>query len=253
MIKGLKSITSTYSEQELNVFFQSSIFNPSIHWATEFSELYKNEGLRINWRCQTRVDCLSREVLEHLASSGLRVIDLGLESASERQLLALGKTKSPKQYLEKAEQFIQYSHDLGIFVKLNVMLYAGETEKTVSETLKWLRGNRRYFKGISANPFYVYGHGNKGQSFLREVSKLGATPVDTDSLANRGYARLNLSKDIDYATAVRICDDIQREFMDAKDYFDLKAFTYFPRGYSRQDFVNEVEKTPSQDLHFNRN
>jgi len=253
MIKELRLITAIYSEEELNVFFQSSIFNPNIHWAKEFSELYNNEGLKINWRCQTRVDCVSKGVLEYLANSGLRVIDLGLESASERQLLAMGKTKSPKQYLEKAEQFIQYASDLNIFVKLNIMLYAGETMKTVSETLKWLRRNRKYFKGISANPFYVYGHGNKGQLFLKEVLKLGATPVDIDSLENRGYTFLNLSNDIDYNTAIEICNDIQREFMNANDYFELKAFTYFPRGYSYQDFIDDVENDTGQDLPFKKN
>ncbi len=35
--------------------------------------------------------------------------------------------------------------------------------------------------------------------------------------------------------------EISRDFMTAKDYFDLKSFSYFSRDYSYSDFIRDIK------------
>jgi len=112
-----------YNSNTLNFYFQASIFNPSITWSKEFSELYCQKELMFNWRFETRVDTLNPDSLPFLASAGLKVIDLGLESASPIQLSNMGKTKDALKYLEKAETVLKTAYENNIWTKQNIILY----------------------------------------------------------------------------------------------------------------------------------
>ena len=96
-----------YDTDMLNIYFESSIFLPTLSWSKRFRELYRTSGSRFGWRCTTRVDSANAEAFEILSDAGLKVVDFGLESASPSQLIRMGKTKDPERYLRKAEDIIK--------------------------------------------------------------------------------------------------------------------------------------------------
>jgi hypothetical protein len=235
---------------DITPYFECSFFRPSANWINELAKRYKAEGLELRWRTESRVDTLTPSQVECLAAGGMKVIDLGLESASARQLLAMRKTTRPTVYLRKADELLRACHENGIWTKVNVLLYAGETEGTLNETLEWIESRRAWVKGVSVNPVVVYRDGTSADYCLRSLRELGARPVADGSLETLGYADLHLSKDFDWANSLERCLKIGQSFMNARDYFDLKSFSYFPRSLTWQGFQEIVAQTPEQILPF---
>jgi len=234
-------------------YFECSFFRPPATWIAEFADRYKAEGLTVRWRTESRVDSLTPSQLERLAAGGLKVIDLGLESASARQLLAMRKTTRPDVYLRKADELLRTCAENGIWTKVNVLLYAGETEATLGETLDWLERRRSWIKGLSVNPLVVYRDGTSADGYLRSLRELGARPVAEGSLETLGFVDLHLSEDFDWVNSLERCLRIGQSFMTARDYFDLKSFSYFPRSLTWHRFEIVVAQTPKAILPFRQN
>ena len=249
-VEALGLYTAVYGTPYIHPYFESSYFRPTMSWSREFRDLYKNEGLGIQWRCETRVDGLSPEILSNLAQTGLKVVDLGLESASATQLLRMRKTSKPTVYLQRASTFLRECKSLGIWAKVNVLLYAGETFDTLKETIDWLESHRECIKGVSVNPLTVYGHDVSAKQFLDEVSQWGARPVDSIAWMATGLTQLHLSDVIDYDMSMELCRLISKQFMSDRDYYDLKSFSYFPRSMSYAKFRELIEKVSHSDWPF---
>lgn len=220
-----------YETRGLNIYFESSVFLPTIEWSEKFRELYRKNNSRFLWRCTTRVDAVNCQSLEILAQAGLKAVDFGLESASAEQLLKMNKTKNPLSYLEKAEYILRSLSSKGVWAKLNILLYAGETLKTFSETKDWLLKNKQYIKGISANPLAIYLNGlHDTLLYCDEIEKLTGRKVRREELLSRGITYVDLSDEIDVSKAFLLCRELSGAVMTKDDYLDLKSICYSQRG-----------------------
>jgi len=253
LVQEINNILKVYSAKKMNFYFESSIFKPTKLWANTFRDLYKKNNLNIKWRCETRADIqLSDDILETLASSGLKILDIGLESASYQQLINMEKTLKPKSYLEKASKLLKKCHEYGILVKVNLMLYPGENMNTIAETMSFLDKHKKYIKGISAYPMVIYGTDYHAHYFLMQIKKLGASSIDNDNKINNiGITELNLSKEITNQKAKDIAIQISKRYMSSRDYYDLKSFNYFPRDYTYSDFNSSIRLVNKNKLPFN--
>lgn len=245
LIGEIKRAVDMYGSEDINFYFEASLFLPTLKWAREFKQLYLNEKMSVKWRCESRVDALKPEIIKELAQAGLKVIDLGLESASISQLKAMNKTSKPEFYLEKAQSIIEACSNENIEVKVNVLLYAGEDFATIEETKDWLIQNKRYIRGVSVNPVVVYGPNSDTEYF----TSLGANIIDTSQ--NLGYSYMDLSSEIDYDTALRLGNELSKSVMSHDDYFILKKFSYFPRSYEYGDYIKDIAKADIEELPFN--
>jgi len=251
LMQEIKNILDLYEEKQVNFYFESSIFKPTASWANEFCELYIKNNLKILWRCETRADInLSESILETLAKSGLKVFDVGLESASFQQLKSMGKTLKPKQYLEQTSQFLKLCYKYDIWVKINIMFYPGETKNTIIETMNFLDKHKIYIKGISAYPMIIYGTDNYAKLFLNEIERIGASAVN-NKVENTGITELNLSNELSNQEAKLAAITISKRYMSVQDYYDLKSFNYFSRDYTYLDFKNHIKLLSNEKLPFN--
>lgn len=224
-----------------NVYFQAPHFIFEKNWIKEYYDYItlKNRASVVPWRCTTRVDTVpvDDEQLDMLAQCGLKIVDIGFESASSVQLLAMNKTKKPDSYLKRMDEILQKFNKHGIWVKLNILLYAGENKDTIKETEDWLVARRNLIKGVScANLIYYENAGNKD-----EFIKLGASIPNEKECSDNGFIGMNLSKEIDREKALRLCCEIPKLIMTEKDYYDIKAHSYFQNGYSYGDFLNDIK------------
>ena len=128
----LRQLAGDYGDHGIHPYFQSSFFLPNPRWAQALAEQVQRCDARILWRCESRVDGIKPEIVPSLAAAGMKVIDLGLESAAPEQILAMNKARDPARYLGAASKLLQACARYGIWVKVNVMLYAGETAHTLS-------------------------------------------------------------------------------------------------------------------------
>jgi radical SAM superfamily enzyme YgiQ (UPF0313 family) len=250
LIAAMKGAIAIYGVSDVRFYLEASWFVPREDWAETLAMRYTEAGLTNRWRCETRVDSLQPRTLNHLARSGLKVLDLGLESASVKQLGAMKKTSRPAAYLERASALLSQCRDLGIWTKVNVMLYAGETDETLAETMEWLAKHKSKITGVSVGAVMVYGHGSGARDYLTELQTLGAKCVDPDSVDRDGYAHLHLSKEIDYDRAKALSIQIAQEYMTDRNYYDLKAFSYLPRDYLYGDFVADLDGLRTDALPF---
>ena len=247
VVKEVTELEKMYSYETFNLYFQMATFNASDQWINIFEKGMENFKNPIFWRCTSRVDTLKKNDIIKLSKIGLKVIDLGLESASFEQLIRMGKTSTPKDYLIRAEQILQEANSCGVWVKLNILLTAGESMASIAETINWLERNKELVKGVSVNCETIYGPRNR---LIHELSKHGASYVDEHELLEKGYARINLSNTIDFNTANQIAKDISRRMMTADDYFDLKKYGYFSRKYTKEEFWHDIKKLDSNSLPF---
>ena len=250
VVRAMQKAVGLYRDEGLHFYLEASWFKPTASWAREFAQEYLQDGLKTLWRCETRVDALQAAILPDLARSGLRVIDLGLESASASQLIRMNKTRDVSRYLRRASELLHRCTDLGIWPKVNVMLYAGETEETITQSREWLDQHRKCIKGVSVGAVTVYGHDRQAHQYMTELSAFGASPVDASSIDREGYASLHLSRDVDYDRSRAISSEIARDHMNDRDYYDLKAFSYLPRGYTYGDFRKDLAGATDDDLPF---
>jgi hypothetical protein len=123
----MADVQTQYRGGPIRPYLQSSFFVPNPRWASRMREIVGARGLAIPWRCETRVDAMKPETVEHLAAAGLKVIDLGLETASPTQIGAVNKSPNPDRYLRMASDLLVACRANGVWVKANVLLYGGET------------------------------------------------------------------------------------------------------------------------------
>jgi radical SAM superfamily enzyme YgiQ (UPF0313 family) len=246
----IRAVQNVYNEfAGLKLYFECSSFAASRKWAKEL----EREQLHVAWRTEARVDALRPDVIPGLARSGLRVLDLGLESASPLTLTRMNKTDDPATYLAAADLLLRACHEHGVWAKLNVVLYAGETKDTVSQTRDWLVQRSHMIKGVSAGPLIAYRTMRKTHHrFLAHITALGARPVDDRALDSEGMAELHLSPEIDRDAAQAYARDISRALMTERDYFDLKSFGYFPRSLTFSRFQAHVDTATQEALPFRR-
>lgn len=134
-------------------------------------------------------------------------------------------------------------------VKLNILLYPGETRHTLDETLSWLRQHQHCFQGVSANPVILYPHETL-RGLPKHFAERGATLVSEDQLVKYGYADLNLSHDFPHEQALEACLEVSREFMTMSSYFDIKKFGYFSPALTWDDFRSAAQLDDPRQLPF---
>lgn len=237
----LDKLYSTYS-----VYLEAPNFYFEPRWVDEYHNTVSSRSVIIPWRCTTRVESVPLAQLKKLSESGLKIIDVGLESASHSQLLRMGKTKQPTVYLEQAERLLVECNKHGILVKLNILLYAGENEKTIGETMQWLKDRREIIHGVSVGSIVYY----KGMGNFDELTRFGASIVCGEDLECHGYANLNPSPTLSFKQSQNLCIQISKSVMTHQEYFDLKSHSYFERGYDYSDFVRDIATCDPKRLPF---
>lgn len=262
VVENLKYLRRFYNNESFYTYFQASNFCPNREWASKLFEEYRKNHLDSLWRCEIRVDTIAPDTLELLARSGLRVIDVGLESASKTQLERMGKSRDPNLYLEKADILLKASSKLGVLPKLNIMLYPGETHKTINETISWLRERELLIKGVSVGALILFGTKDEIKPSLDLFKNLGASLATPKPNDPDGIHRLNLSNEINIDIVEKYSSDICKMLMSDEDYFFLKSFCYFPRDYNHANYkadkaskvqhTNKIQSVKCQQLIYAR-
>jgi len=91
------------------------------------------QKIDIRWRCSTRIDCITEELVLKMKQAGLVDIEVGIETGSAR----MQKLTNKRLDLKKAHEKIGFMLRNGIRVGLFFMYgFPEETEEDLSETLK---------------------------------------------------------------------------------------------------------------------
>lgn len=80
----IEEIKYTYSSSKGKIDFQDDTFTLDRKKVVDFCKQVLSNNLKINWRCNTRIDLVDEELLELMKKSGCILIHFGIESGNER-------------------------------------------------------------------------------------------------------------------------------------------------------------------------
>ena len=136
VIKEMRALSTLYDPD--TIWFADDTFTINPFWINSFSDKVAQNGNIIPFRCFTRADRVSPEMLTKLKAIGCRLIHMGVESGSQRVLDKMNKG----QNIDIIKNASTYIHNAGIELNYFIMFgYPGEklqdiraTEKLIQET-----------------------------------------------------------------------------------------------------------------------
>lgn len=115
-------------------FFRGDTFTVDKKWILDLCKQISDEGLKITWYCNSRVDTIDREMLEAMKKAGCKLITFGIESGNEQMLKNIRKGITKQQALDA----IRTTREVGIIAwAFYIIGLPGETEQTIDETIEF--------------------------------------------------------------------------------------------------------------------
>jgi len=167
-------------------------------------------GLKIKWNCGTRVDMVTKELLQKMKDAGCVSVWFGVESGSQNVLDEMQKGISPEQTIRA----VGWVRELGLKPAPNVLLgFPGETKESALKTIK-------FAQQISPDDIAYY----------NIATPLPGTPL-FDLVKEKGWLRITDFDKYDCKTPV-----FETPMLSSKDLAELheKAFRSF---YLRPTYI----------------
>ncbi|WP_434347630.1 B12-binding domain-containing radical SAM protein [Myxococcus virescens] len=242
----------TWPELErVPIYFECPVFFCTSRNVENYAECLAPFKGRIEWRTQCRVDSVTPEVLPKLHQMGLRMLDVGLESASPRMLELMKKTEgSTEQYLRRAQILIDRAAACGVGVKLNILLYAGENEQSAGETESFIMRNRDKLAGIAAAAAIEFPGSDLGNQLGKLQVQFGTQRREDARVSSAGIYPLDLSHEFPLERAREWCLNMTRSVTTAESYYRLKRIGYFRPDFSFSEFMQVVHAADPDSLPF---
>jgi len=109
------------------IFFREDNFTLNNKRIFDFCELLIKKNIGIKWMCETRVDSLSKGLLDLMHKSGCRCIYIGVEAGTQRLLNILDK----KITIDQVKQVARWCRRLGI--KIHASFLTGVPNETMND------------------------------------------------------------------------------------------------------------------------
>lgn len=116
--------------------FRDQVFTANRRRVEEICDLILARGLNVEWLFETRIDRITKDLLEKVRGAGCNRIHYGLETGDESFLQSIGKPGVEKKAVIEA---FRNTKALGIRTVAHVIIgLPGETRKTLKNTYKFL-------------------------------------------------------------------------------------------------------------------
>jgi anaerobic magnesium-protoporphyrin IX monomethyl ester cyclase len=115
--------------------FYDDAFTVDQKRAFQICEEIQKRKLKIMWDCETRVDMVTKELLDEMKKAGCLAVWFGVEAGSKQVLDAMAKGLT----LEKTKKAFRMAKDSGLMTVASVILgFPEETPETARETIKFV-------------------------------------------------------------------------------------------------------------------
>jgi len=117
------------------ILFRDPIFSLNQKRVIQICQEIVKRGLKFEWRCETRIDCLSEETLQAMALAGCNGINFGIESADVQIQTNVGrKPIAPEQFIKT----VTLCRQLGIKTfSFFIIGLPGDTVESILKTIKF--------------------------------------------------------------------------------------------------------------------
>jgi radical SAM superfamily enzyme YgiQ (UPF0313 family) len=133
VVDELEHLVKDFGAQQFT--FYDDAFSVSQERVREICAEIKNRGLKIKWDCETRVDMVTRELLQMMKDAGCIAVWFGVEAGSQMVIDAMGKGYK----LETIKKSFKTAQEVGLMTVASVVLgFPEETPETLKETTKFI-------------------------------------------------------------------------------------------------------------------
>lgn len=134
------------------ILFRDPMFSLNQRRVIEICDAIVARGLKLEWRCETRVDYLNAETLRAMAKAGCEGINFGIESSDVAIQKGVGRRPIA---VEKFEECITLCRELGIKTfAFFIIGLPGDNVRTVLDTIKFAVDMRPdWVQFTAASPF----------------------------------------------------------------------------------------------------
>jgi anaerobic magnesium-protoporphyrin IX monomethyl ester cyclase len=251
IISEVENIISIYNLGSISIYFEAPVLSFNSEEIIEITEYRVKKKLNFSWRAETRVEYLSVKRIHNLFESGMRVVDVGMESGSENLLSNMNKTHNPNHYLQMLSAALPEFYGMGLLAKLNILFYLGEDIHTLNETLNYLNNHKKYVQALSAYPVLMY-PGSRLFHMRDDILKLGGSIVSSQDWEKRHLYPINPSKEFTYEELQNIGIIIGKSYQDIKTFFTQKSMGYFSPGTTYEEFEEDANRYNIDGLPFSR-
>jgi radical SAM superfamily enzyme YgiQ (UPF0313 family) len=120
-----------------NIHMYADLFTVNREQVVSLCKLIIEQGLKIKWTCNSRVDFVDEEMLQLMGKAGCWFMSWGIESGNEQILSHARKGAKPEQ----ARQALVWSKKAGINNwGYFIIGLPGETEQTIRQTIEFAKG-----------------------------------------------------------------------------------------------------------------
>jgi anaerobic magnesium-protoporphyrin IX monomethyl ester cyclase len=133
VVDELEFLQKNYGAEQFT--FYDDTFTVNQTRSAEICDEIIARKLKIEWDCETRVDMVTKELLQKMKDAGCFAVWYGLESGSQRLLDAMGKGISLTQVMRA----FKWTKEVGLMAVVGVILgLPNETKETAWETIKFV-------------------------------------------------------------------------------------------------------------------
>jgi len=134
VIREIQQIVSSYKIR--GILFNDDIFTLNKKWVEDFCNEIIKEKIDIIWRCESRVNTVTKPLLKLMKRAGCYDISYGIESGNQAILNKIKKDIT----LEQAEKAIKWSKEAGIHITAFFMIgLPGDSRKTIQDTINFAK------------------------------------------------------------------------------------------------------------------
>ena len=189
-----------------------AILTSDLHYPTAKEKVQIIQKYGILWSSQ--MDCLHdwSPLVPIFKASGMKLMNLGLESGSPKILRLMNKTKNTDVYLENCRNILKACHENGVLTRVNIMIYPGETKETLAETVAFLESVSQWLQGVVACATVAYPGSALTNNFEFFKREYGAALVDSPLCRKTHHNPIHPSAEISFEDATQIALDIEERF-----------------------------------------
>ena len=133
VVDELEFLHKTYGAE--NFTFYDDAFTVDQSRVEEICREIHDRNLRIKWDCGTRVDMVTKDLLQKMKDAGCIAVWFGVEAGSQRLIDAMGKGFKATE----TKKAFKFAKEVGLMTIASVVLgFPGETRETAWETIKFI-------------------------------------------------------------------------------------------------------------------
>jgi radical SAM superfamily enzyme YgiQ (UPF0313 family) len=166
----LEEMKIIYEEYNIrNIEFMDDTFTLNQERAEKICDEIIKQGWNISWGASSRVDTLSKKLVEKMKKAGCWILFLGIESGSQKILDTIGKRIT----LEQVKKAVKILKDAGIQVLGSFIIgFLQDTTETIKETIKFAKSlNLDYAEFSILTPYPgtpIFDYAKKNNMLLTE-------------------------------------------------------------------------------------